>query len=264
MHAETADLPLRVQLDRVYRRARGLRARRAAARTGVGAAVLTAAALVAVPAAGLLPGGGRSQFAAPPTCPASTPTSTVATLGQPVDTGVNIPRYEVVIELLGPPDDPMFTVAFQDQMTGVLVPWDMTELPRGVHGDLTAKGESWYFESSQLVVDADHVLDMGVYSGAAKHITVASAGQPTDAHTAENTATGWTLFWVLRAAKPLPEGANQGPRPYEGPERLTITAYGADGQVEHAVTGGFHTGNRTQNPRDDSGTSRASASPGCR
>jgi hypothetical protein len=45
------------------------------------------------------------------------------------------------------------------------------------------------------------------------------------------------LFWVRRDAAPLPDGAKSSQTPYQGPEQVTLTAYAADGTVEHTVNG---------------------------
>ncbi len=103
---------------------------------------------------------------------------------------------------------------------------------------------------------------MGIYSGTAIRISVASEGHDSDAHLAPNAATGWTFFWVERTARPLPADANVGPQAYTGPERLTITAYDAAGRPVHSVTGGFHIGGRTQNPRDNAPEPRGTPTPG--
>jgi hypothetical protein len=78
---------------------------------------------------------------------------------------------------------------------------------------------------------------MGVYSRQAARISVASAGQPTDAHLVALSPNGWTLFWVRRDAAPLPDGAGTTEIPYQGPEQVTLTAYAADGAVEQIVDG---------------------------
>jgi hypothetical protein len=138
----------------------------------------------------------------------------------------------------------------------------MIEVPRGGGGSFATKGQTWQFYSSQLPLTAGRVLDVGIYSGSAHRITVASEGHTSDAHVMENAATGWTFFWVQRTAKPLPADANVGSQEYQGPERLTITAYDAEGRTLHTVTGGFHTGNRAQNPRDHGPDPQGSPTPG--
>lgn len=111
-------------------------------------------------------------------------------------------------------------------------------------------------------ISANRVLDVGIYSGMAHRITVASEGRTSEAHVAHDPANRRTFFWVQRTARPLPADANVGPREYQGPERLTITAYDSAGHLQHTVTGGFHTGNRIQNPRDNGPEPHGSPTPG--
>jgi hypothetical protein len=278
MHAETTDLPMRMPVDRIHRRARGLLAVRIAA---VGAAFALVVSAAAVPAFALFDragstgggqvGGGQVGGPLPASSSACDPAlgseGTWGLLGPPVDTGSSIEgpdqqRYDVVIALTGERDDPWFTVAFRNQRTGHTRAWDMIEVPRGSRGDFAGKGRTWYFQSSQLPLSGGRVLDAGIYSRAAHRITVASEGRVSEARISHNAATGLTFFWVERTTRPLPADANVGPQEYEGPERLTITAYDAAGQPQHTVTGGFNTGNHTQNPRDNSPDPHATPTPG--
>jgi hypothetical protein len=275
MRDETSDLPMSLTIDRIHRRARGLRTLRR----------VTLATTLALIAAGVAVSGlvafdkarpvGGLQAAVPWTSsPSACPTPALGSAGAPllgraVETDVTVEgrdgqRYDVVLGLVNDPGGPWFTVAFRNQQTGDTQPWDMTGLHGGPGGVFTAKakGQTFYFLSSQLQLDVDHVLDIGIYSGAADRITVASEGHGSEAHVTRNAATGWTLFWVQRNAKPIPANANVGPQEYQGPERLTITAYNAGGQPQHTVTGGLFTGHYTQNPRDDSPDPHASPTPG--
>lgn len=272
MHAETTDLPMHIPIDRIHRRARGLRALRTAA---VAAGFVLVVSALAVPGfvlfQGARPAGGLQAggLVGPSGCP--TPElgarGMPSLLGPVVETGTSIKgpeqkSYDIVLALTGERNDPQFTIAFRDQQTGYVRPWDMIEVPRGPNGDFAAKGKTWQFESSQLPLGADRVLDIGIYSGAAHGISVASEGHSSEAHLAQNAVTGWTFFWVERIAKPLPADANVSPQEYKGPERLTITAHDAAGRPQHAVTGGFHTGTRTQNPRDNSPDPHGTPTPG--
>ncbi|SNT63319.1 hypothetical protein SAMN05421812_11555 [Asanoa hainanensis] len=245
LHDATEDLQPTVTMDRIRRRARRRRAVRNAA-VAAGVALVVAAA--GVPALDRAPRGGDPAANPPATAPAC---PGPPWLGTPFDTEVNIQEpggraYAVVVGLLGTPDHAGFTTAFRDWSTGQVLPWELTGLPRSPSGGFTVEGKTWWFQSTQLVLGANDVLDVGVYGGAAQRITVASEGHAAEATVAQ--AEGWTLFWVLRAAKPLPPDANGGPREYRGPERLTITAYDAAGQPLHTVTGGFNTGNRVVGP----------------
>jgi hypothetical protein len=274
MHTETADLAIHLPIDRIHRRARGLRARRTATAAAAFAVVISA---MAVPAFALFDNAGRGDGlrfgGAPTSSPSACPTpalgspGTPALLGPAVETGASIEgsdgkRYAVVAALTDKRNDPLFTLAFRDEQTGDVRAWHMIEVPRGSRGDFTAKGRTWQFESTQLPLSADRVLDVGIYAGTAARITVASDGQGSDAHISRNAVTGWTFFWAERTARPLPVDANVGPQEYTGPERLTITAYDATGQVRHTVTGGFDTGNRTQNPRDNARDPNGVPTPG--
>lgn len=276
MHAETTDLPMNIPIDRIHRRARGLRTLRVATVVAASTLVISGVAVSGfalfdrAPSAGDLYAGAPAA-SSPSSCeeiPALGSTGARPLLGPIVETGVSIEgpdqkRYDVVFAVNGERNDPLFNVAFRDRQTGDARPWDMGMLPPpGPDGGFTAKGVTWWFESSQLPLAAGRVLDMGIYSGTAHRITVASEGRSSDANVTQNTATGWTLFWVERTAKPLPAEANVGPDEYQGPERLTITAYDAAGRRQHTVTGGFHIGSRTQNPRDNSPDPHGSPTPG--
>ncbi|MDT4987750.1 MAG: hypothetical protein QOI74_1844, partial [Micromonosporaceae bacterium] len=240
-----------------------------------GFAVVVAA--MAVPAFALFDHTGRAdgqRFGGPPaSSPSPCPTpalgapGTSALLGSAVETGTTIQapdgkRFAVVTALTDKRGDPLFTLAFRDQQSGHVEAWHMIEVPRGPSGAFTSKGRTWHFESVQLPLTADRILDVGIYGGAADRITVASAGHASDAHISRNAVTGWTFFWVERTAKPLPVDANAGPQEYTGPERLTITAYDAAGLVRHTVTGGFDIGNRMQNPRDNGRDPNGTPTPG--
>jgi hypothetical protein len=274
MHTETADLTMHIPMERIHRRARGLRALRSAAVAAAFAVVVSAAAVPgfalvhnARQTGGLQTGGPPASVSSACPAPALGSPGTPALLGAVVETGASIEgaggkRYDVVLALTGERKDPLFTAAFRDQQTGYVRPWHMIEVPRGPAGEFAAKGRTWRFQSSQLPLGADSVLDAGIYGGTAHRITVASEGHGSDAHVSENAVTGWTFFWVQRTAKPIPADANGGPQEYTGPERLTITAYDAAGRPDHTVTGGTETGIRMQNPRDNSPDPRGTPTPG--
>jgi hypothetical protein len=286
LDAETADVAVHLPADAIRRRARGIRTRRAAAISG---ATVFAVAALAVPVA--LAGGGPGashevggQLPLATACPSeSTGTegkdgagSAPFSLGPVVGTGVTLEapdvgsRYEVVLALTGTRDDPGFVIGFRDPNAGVVEPWDTTVLARDQNGDFPGKypgDPSFQFYSGQLALGPNRVLDVGLYTRAADRITVASEGRATEARTERNAAIGWTFFSVERTARPLPPDANTTPEEYQGPERLTITAYDAAGHVQHSVTGGFHLGHSVQNPRDhqpvdDPTTPTSCGSPG--
>ena len=268
MRAETTGLPMHVPMDRIHRRARGLRATRAAV-VAAGVALVVSAAAVpgfalldnAGPAGGAHLGGGITT--SPDPChPELGGEGNYPLLGSAIETGTSIGgpdnrRYDVVIALVGERDDPVFTVAFRDSRRGYPEPWNTTELPLGPNGDFAAKGRTWHFESSHLPLDGGRVLDVGVYSRAAHRITAAAGGRVWEAHIARNAETGLTLFWVEHAAALLPATSDGGP---PDDERYTITAYDADGQVQHTMTPDSL--GRPQNPRDDSPDPSASPTPG--
>ncbi|MEU5939050.1 hypothetical protein ABZ807_07635 [Micromonospora sp. NPDC047548] len=271
MRAETANLSLHITPDGIRRRARGIRATRLGTAT---AAVALAASALAVPGYMLVGNeqGGQLQAGSLPTL--SSPACPTPSLGEgaslpssTVETGINIEgpdrkQFTVVLALTGNPDDVLFTIAFRDKQTGYTVPWDMVGISRGPGESFSAKGKTWHFQTGQLPLEAGRVVDVGIYSGVASRITVASEGRSSDAHLTQAAVNDWTFFWAVRSAKPLPPEANNGPKEYVGPERLTITAYDSTGRIKHTVTGGFHTGNRVQNPRDNSGEPHATPTPG--
>lgn len=262
LDAETADVAVHLPADAIRRRARGIRTRRAFAMGG--AAVFVVAAL-AVPLALSAGGTGASYEVGgqpPPAaaCPTKNAGGAPPSLSDPpVGTGTMLDapelgkRYEAVLALIGPPSHPGFVVGFRDLNTGVVEQWDTTGLARDRNGDFPGKyasDPSFQFYSGQLALGPNRVLDVGLYTRAAHRITVASEGRATPARTQRNAATGWTFFWVERAARPLPPDANTTSEEYQGPERLTLTAYDTAGRVQHTVTGGFHIGHAVQNPRD--------------
>lgn len=290
LDAETADVAVHLPADAIRRRARRIRTRRAFAMGG--AAVFVSAAL-AVPLALSAVGTGASYEVGGQLPPAAAcPTGDTGaegghgsglspfSLGPAVGTGVMLDapdvgtRYEVILALTGPRDHPGFVIGFRNPTvtlyTGIVEPWDTTMLARDQNGDFPGKyagDPSFQFYSGQLALGPNKVLDVGLYTRAAHRITVASEGRATEARTQRNAATGWTFFWVERAARPLPRDANTTPKEYQGPERLTLTAYDAAGQVQHSVTGGFHIGHAVQNPRDhqpveEPTTPASCASPG--
>lgn len=281
LDAETADLTVHIPTDQIRRRARGVRTRQASV---LAAAAVLAVLALAVPTI-LLAGGSSPAFDAvgpmsqAPGCPTPPPTDserTVASLGPLVDTGVTLDapnvntRYDVLLGLIGTRDQPGFVIAFRDRHTGTVEFWDTTVLARDPNGDFPGKragDPAHQFQSSQLTLGPNSVLDVGLYSRAAHRITVTSEGRTTEAGTARNVATGWTFFWVQRAATPLPPGRDTTPEEYHGPEQLTLTAYDAAGRPQHSVTGGRHVGHNVQNPRDhrpsDEGTLPTTGVPTC-
>ncbi len=270
--AETAHLTVDISPDVIRRRARGVRMRRAAA-TAV-AAALTVAALV-VPGALLLGGSTPASDVGGGDVPSSCPRPNEdATLGPLVETGTTLDapnlgtQFDVLIGFVGTRDQPGFVLAFHDQHTGEVRMWDITGLARDSLGDLPGKhpeDPTFQFLSKQLTLGPNSVLDVGLYTRSANRITVASEGRETDAQTRVNAETGWTLFWAQRTAAPLPLEHNVTAEEYQGPERLTLTAYDAAGRPQHAVTGGPFVGHYVQNPRDHSPivppSSSASATP---
>jgi hypothetical protein len=263
LDAETADLTIHISADVIRRRARNVRMRQAS----VMAAAVLAVAAPAVPTV-LLAGGSSPSYdiAAPMSKePCPTPVHSVwqrsaPSIGPLVETGVTLDapnlntRYDVLLGLIGPRDQPGFVIGFRDRDTGVVEFWDTTGLSRGPNGDFAGKraGDPTHrFQSSQLTLGPHEVLDVGLYSRAAHRITVASEGRATDARTTRSAATGWTFFWARRTAAPLPPNHNTTAEEYRGPERLTLTAYDAADGPQHTVTGGYHIGHHVQNPRDD-------------
>jgi hypothetical protein len=262
----TADLVSPLSPERVRRRARVVRMRRGAAAGSV--AVLATVAL-AVPAVVLSRGGLGGPVDSPvgqsstPADPTPVPENTQKfpdppALGQVVGTGVTVDgpdqtSLEVVLYLTGTRDRPNITYGFRDPGTGVIRPSSVYVWDRAPNGELSGKhpeDPTIEFVSCQLVLGPHRVLDLGLYAGRASRISVASEGHATDADTAANAETGWTLFWVERDAAPLPEDALAGPDEYLGPERLTITAYSGARPVAD-VTGGFHIGHTLQVPSDN-------------
>ncbi|MGW0435760.1 hypothetical protein ACWDV4_24870 [Micromonospora sp. NPDC003197] len=200
----------------------------------------------------------------------------IAGLGPLVETGATLDapnvnaRYDVLIGLIGTRDQPSFVVAFRDPHTGAIQVWDTSRFGRDPSGDLAGKRDGdppHQFFSSQLALGPNSVLDVGLYSRTAHRITVTSEGHAADAETTRNAETGWTLFWVQRSAKPLPPDRFTTSGEYQGPERVTITAYGTTGQPQHIDPGGPHVGGSVQNPRDGSPpetvTPSATAVPTC-
>ncbi|MFC7549758.1 hypothetical protein [Plantactinospora sp. GCM10030261] len=272
LETETAGLSVNLPAELVRTRARRVRTRRAA--------LVTASALLAVGALTVpmvsLPGGSSTRYEAGavpcPTGPA------VAPLGTPVETGAvlnaadNTPRWDVLLNLGGFPDNPLFGVEFRDRVTGTRGVWDTVDLVRAPNGDIAGKrggDPTFRFYSAQLALGGTDVLDVGVYAGRAGAVTVASGGRAADATISLNEATGWTLFWVRRPATPSPPDADAGAVESEGPGGLTLTAYDGAGRRLATVTGGFLVGAAVQNPRDGQsaqeapGSTGAPASAGC-
>jgi len=246
LHADD-ELGAQIPVERIRRRVRQIRARRGAGVTATLAVVVAVVAMLAV----TLPGRSAGEQAGVPsgtatTCPSPTFASPVPEVDfTPIDTGVvvaagNGTQYHVTLGVTGPVEDPFLTVEYRDP-TGRLADAG-TQMEIGPHpgGDFSGKytaDPTHRFLSVQLPLGPHSVLDMGVYSRPAARISVASAGQPTDAQVRAFPATGWTLFWVRRDAAPLPEGAKSTQTPYQGPEQVTLTAYAAGGTVEHTVNG---------------------------
>jgi hypothetical protein len=269
--AATAGLTVHLPPELIRRRARGVRARQAATIT---AAAVVAATALAVPAVVLAGGPGPASEAAgqvpgASACPIPSPSGPGQAeqwLGPLVETGAtfDVPqrdtRYDVLLGLTGTREYPAFVIAFRDRRTGTVRLVEISGFSRDPNGDFAGKeagDPSHQFQSSQLVLGPDSVLDVGLYSRAAHRITVTSGGHVADAGTARNAATGWTFFWVQRAAAPQP--------------RVTLTAYDAAGRVQATVTGGPDVGLNVQNARDHlpssgaapsaTGTTPASACP---
>jgi hypothetical protein len=253
---ESAGVVIQVSPDRIRRRARAVRTRRNV--TVVGLLAVIAMAVPGVLLVGrpiLAPGSFAS-------CPTSAATGDPATESdQSIGTGVVIPvperhtEVEVVIKLAGTVQQPAFVVGFRD-LNDSAVHWPTTTmyLARASDGTISGKYDAdphFMFFSSQIALGPDDVLDVGVYAGSACRVTVKSEGKASDAATAPNDASGWTLFWVRRAAAPLPPGYNSTPVTYTGPEVLTLTAYDGSGRVQDTVTGGFLVGNQVRDPRDN-------------
>jgi hypothetical protein len=241
------DLDPQIPVERIRRRARQIRARRGAGVTVALAVVVAVVATLAV----TLPGRSAGQQAGTPSdaatnCPSSTAAPMVPQVDlAPIDTGVVVPagdgtQYHVILGLTGPTEDPFLTVGYRDPTGGLLDAGTQIEIGPHPGGDFSGKhtaDPTHRFLSVQVPLGPHSVLDMGVYSRSAARISVASADQPSDAHLQTLPATGWTLFWVRRDAAPLPEGAKSTQTPYQGPEQVTLTAYAADGTVEHTVNG---------------------------
>jgi hypothetical protein len=186
---------------------------------------------------------------------------TLTWLGQLVDTGVVLDapnlgtRFEILMGFYGTVEQPVFAIVFRDLTLNCDEPWHNVGLLRATDGDLPGKrGGAGVFQflSQQLDFGPRDVLDLGFYTRSAARVTVTSEGRESEAHTAVNTETGWTFFWVRRNAARLPDGYNTTPVPYTGPEVPTLTAYDQAGQVQHTVTGGTFVGGGVQNPRDNS------------
>jgi hypothetical protein len=202
--------------------------------------------------------------------PAGAPLEVGGGLGPFVSTGVTFDapnlntQFDVLVGISGTRDTPVFTIGFRNRNTGQTEPWDGTVLARDAQGDLpgrTADGVARRFFSVQLILGPNRVLDVGFYTRAPQRVTVTSENRPTDAEISLNVETGWSLFWAVRDAAPLPPDYNMSQVVYDGPENVTLTAYNAAGNVEYTVTGGVFVGNRVQNPRDNSPTHVPSSPP---
>ena len=283
LDAETAHLVVDIPPQLIRRRVRWVRIRRATA-IAIGAALTVTA--IATPV--LLLGGGSDPtpgIAAPVSTsacpdPSASPATAEVTPGAPVEVGGRLgpfvntgttfdapnlnTQFDVLIGLDGTPDEPAFVIAFRDRRTARIEPWDTSVLRRDTQGDLPGKGadgQTRRFLSQQLVLGPHLVLDIGLYTRVAPRLTVTSEDHPTDAQASVNEATGWTLFWAQRDAAPLPPDYNMTSVEYDGPEKVTLTAYDAAGNVEFAVTGGVFVGNNVQNPRDNSPDPSTASTP---
>jgi len=268
LDVETAHLTVTIEPDQIRRRARGLRTRRLATMTVVGMLALggIAGPTIAFTGAPNPFNIGRPPSSADPsiavTCQPPPPTAppAQAPLGPFADTGVVIDapnlgrQFTVEFGLRGDPTQPGYIIAFRDRQTGTLEDWVLGSLLPGP-GGFRGKREgdpALQFLSYQLVLGPNKVLDLGIYAHAANRITIASEGRATNAQLRPNAETGWTLFWAVRDAAPLPVQATTATSYYDGPERLTLTAYGADGNELHTTTMGLLVGGSVQNPRDNS------------
>jgi hypothetical protein len=246
-----------INLAAIRSRGRQIRRRRHAV---AGTAILAAFGLIAPIVPNFFDGASNSGQVA-----AISPAATPSFLGGVAETGVvfHTPnhRYDVVLGFVGPQDQPAFTVAFRDAATSVVTPWDMVILQRGSDGGFAGKhlnDRAHQFHSSQLLLEPGRLLDVGVFSGPAQRITVTSEGRTSDATVHTNSETGWTLFWVVRDAKPLPPEAYTTERGYTGPESITVTAYSADGNALGTATSSgasrpdlSRIGGAVTNPRDN-------------
>jgi hypothetical protein len=284
LDAETADLVVDIPLEVIRTRVRRVRMRRAT-RIAVGAALTVAAMVTPVlilgrgtapqPTVAAPPSASTSESACPtPSAasplPAGAPLEVGGGLGPFVSTGVTFDapnlntQFDVLVGISGTRDTPVFTIGFRNRNTGQTEPWDGTVLARDAQGDLpgrTADGVARRFFSVQLILGPNRVLDVGFYTRAPQRVTVTSENRPTDAEISLNVETGWSLFWAVRDAAPLPPDYNMSQVVYDGPENVTLTAYNAAGNVEYTVTGGVFVGNRVQNPRDNSPTHVPSSPP---
>ncbi|WP_422769848.1 hypothetical protein ACN28C_24380 [Plantactinospora sp. WMMC1484] len=271
LDAETADLTVHMPAELIRRRAHRLRMRR----TAVAAAAVVVAAVAST--ATLVAGAGPAADVAGPgistaECPGPTgdPMALRDPLGPLTATGavLDVPdvpaRYDVLTGLTGTSDAPGLVVVFRDRRTGIAQVWDTRGLARDPGGDLAGKraGDPPHqFVSGQLALGPHRVLDVGLYTRVAHRITVASEGRGTDAVTTRSAVSGWTLFWVQRDATPLPPDRFETPGEYQGPERVTVTAYDHAGRAQHTVTGGPHVGGSVQNPRDGRAGAVGGATP---
>ncbi|HYN93700.1 MAG TPA: hypothetical protein VES42_07605 [Pilimelia sp.] len=259
MRAETNDLPMHIPMGRIHRRSRDLRAfRRATVAAG-----LVLATVGAVPAYGYLgggrPPGGAAQSADGPGrgCGRVTPVPVWppdSSTGPLLETGTAFTAFTgqrrgVVIAPGTTGSRNAVFIAFQ-WPPGSVEPIYLLPLPPVAGGLFTAKGQRWPFESRQLRLSRDRVLDVGVYSGRAHRISVSSDGRAATARLSTGSA-GTTIFWIERAGGPLPTNS----------ERLTITAYDAAGRTLHTATGDSHTGIRVLDPY---GSPPASRVPPCK
>jgi hypothetical protein len=271
LDAETAHLSVAIGPDQIRRRARSLRARRLATMTTVG---LLALAVIAVPAivfssaSSPVNVGGPAPTIDPsaaatcepalskPDMPAPTALGQFAVTGVVLDAPSLGTTFTVEFGLTGAAAQPGYVIAFRDQLTGASRDWDMTTLlpgPGGFRGKRVGDPPLQYF-SSQLILGPNRVLDLGVYAHSAQRITVASEGHAVDAQVLPNAETGWTLFWAVRDAAPLPPEATTTTINYDGPEKITIAAFDGAGNPLHTTTMGIGVGVSVQNPRDHTPT----------
>lgn len=220
---ETAGLRVDVPTGEIRRRARRVRARRAAVGAAVAAAVLAVVIPVAVLALG--PGRGKGHDTADPG-PGCDPTALSRWLGRPAETGVTIEGgRSVIVGLVGTVDAPVLVAQAQEPATNAVTPLSRLPVVRTPEGALTPAGGvgNRKIVSMRLLFEPATILDVGIYVSAGHRITVTSRGRELDAREAPNEPTGWTVFWSGRTASPAL--ADDPVRRAGGKDEVTLKAY---------------------------------------